>query len=87
MKAVRQFVVIRNNTATVDQNQHLLVRFPNLGGGGGERRHSPRERAVGFHNLADLDRRQSNIGPEYRPRDSEEDHNPNQWQRGHVDRR
>ena len=31
VKATRQTVVVTNNPATVDQNQHLLVRFPNLG--------------------------------------------------------
>ena len=31
VKATRQTVVVTNNPATVDQNQQLLVRFPNLG--------------------------------------------------------
>lgn len=31
VKGVRQSVVITNNPSTVDQNQQLLVRFPNLG--------------------------------------------------------
>ena len=31
VKGVRQSVVITNNTSTIDQNQQLLVRFPNLG--------------------------------------------------------
>ena len=31
VKAVRQSVVVTNNPATIDQNQQLLVRFPNLG--------------------------------------------------------
>ena len=31
VKAKRQTVVVTNNPATVDQNQQLLVRFPNLG--------------------------------------------------------
>ena len=30
-KGVRQSVVITNNPSTIDQNQQLLVRFPNLG--------------------------------------------------------
>ena len=30
MKGVRQSVVITNNPSTIDQNQQLLVRFPNL---------------------------------------------------------
>jgi len=30
-KGVRQTVVVTNNPSTIDQNQHLLVRFPNLG--------------------------------------------------------
>ena len=30
-KGVRQSVVITNNPSTIDQKQHLLVRFPNLG--------------------------------------------------------
>ena len=29
--AVRQSVVVTNNPATIDQNQQLLVRFPNMG--------------------------------------------------------
>ena len=29
-KGVRQSVVITNNPSTIDQNQQLLVRFPNL---------------------------------------------------------
>ena len=31
VKGVRQSVVITNNPSTIDQNQPLLVRFPNLG--------------------------------------------------------
>ena len=31
VKAVRQSVVVTNNPAAIDQNQQLLVRFPNLG--------------------------------------------------------
>ena len=31
VKAVRQSVVVTNNPSTIDQNQQLLVRFPNLG--------------------------------------------------------
>ena len=31
VKAIRQSVVITNNPSTIDQNQQLLVRFPNLG--------------------------------------------------------
>ena len=31
IKRVRQSVVITNNPSTIDQNQQLLVRFPNLG--------------------------------------------------------
>ena len=31
VKGVRQSVVIKNNPSTIDQNQQLLVRFPNLG--------------------------------------------------------
>ena len=31
MKAIRQSVLITNNPSTIDQNQQLLVRFPNLG--------------------------------------------------------
>ena len=31
IKGVRQSVVITNNPSTIDQNQQLLVRFPNLG--------------------------------------------------------
>lgn len=31
VKGVRQTVVITNNPSTIDQNQQLLVRFPNLG--------------------------------------------------------
>ena len=31
IKATRQTVVVTNNPSTVDQNQQLLVRFPNLG--------------------------------------------------------
>ena len=31
VKCVRQSVVITNNPSTIDQNQQLLVRFPNLG--------------------------------------------------------
>ena len=31
VKAVRQSVVITNNPSTIDQNQQLLARFPNLG--------------------------------------------------------
>ena len=30
VKGIRQSVVITNNPSTVDQNQHLLVWFPNL---------------------------------------------------------
>jgi hypothetical protein len=30
VKGVRQSVVITNNPSTIDQNQQLLVRFPNL---------------------------------------------------------
>ena len=30
VKGVRQSVVITNNPSSIDQNQHLLVRFPNL---------------------------------------------------------
>ena len=30
-KGVRQSVVVTNNPSTIDQNQQLLVRFPNLG--------------------------------------------------------
>ena len=31
MKGIRQSVVVTNNPSTIDQNQQLLVRFPNLG--------------------------------------------------------
>ena len=31
VKGIRQSVVVTNNPSTVDQNQQLLVRFPNLG--------------------------------------------------------
>ena len=31
VKGVRQYVVITNNPSSIDQNQQLLVRFPNLG--------------------------------------------------------
>ena len=31
VKGVRQFVVITYNPSSIDQNQQLLVRFPNLG--------------------------------------------------------
>ena len=31
VKAVRQSVVVTNNPSSIDQNQQLLVRFPNLG--------------------------------------------------------
>ena len=31
IKGVRQSVVVTNNPSTIDQNQQLLVRFPNLG--------------------------------------------------------
>ena len=31
VKGVRQSVVVTNNPSTIDQNQQLLVRFPNLG--------------------------------------------------------
>ena len=31
VKGIRQSVVITNNPSTIDQNQQLLVRFPNLG--------------------------------------------------------
>ena len=31
VKEVRQSVVVTNNPSTIDQNQQLLVRFPNLG--------------------------------------------------------
>ena len=31
VKGMRQSVVITNNPSTIDQNQQLLVRFPNLG--------------------------------------------------------
>lgn len=31
VKGIRQTVVITNNPSTIDQNQQLLVRFPNLG--------------------------------------------------------
>ena len=31
VKGVRQSVVITNNPSSIDQNQQLLVRFPNLG--------------------------------------------------------
>ena len=30
-KGIRQSIVITNNPSTIDQNQQLLVRFPNLG--------------------------------------------------------
>ena len=30
VKGIRQSVVITNNPSTIDQNQQLLVRFPNL---------------------------------------------------------
>ena len=30
IKGIRQSVVITNNPSTIDQNQQLLVRFPNL---------------------------------------------------------
>ena len=30
VKRIRQSVVITNNPSTIDQNQQLLVRFPNL---------------------------------------------------------
>ena len=32
VKGVRQSVAVTNNPSTIDQNQQLLVRFPNLGG-------------------------------------------------------
>ena len=31
VKGVRQSVVITHNPSTIDQNQQLLIRFPNLG--------------------------------------------------------
>ena len=31
IKAIRQSVTVTNNPSTIDQNQQLLVRFPNLG--------------------------------------------------------
>ena len=31
VKGVRQSVVVTNNPSTIDQNQQLLIRFPNLG--------------------------------------------------------
>ena len=31
VKGIRQGVVVTNNPSTIDQNQQLLVRFPNLG--------------------------------------------------------
>jgi hypothetical protein len=31
IKGIRQTVVVTNNPSTIDQNQQLLVRFPNLG--------------------------------------------------------
>ena len=31
VKGVRQSVVVTNNPSTIDANQQLLVRFPNLG--------------------------------------------------------
>ena len=31
VRGIRQSVVITNNPSTIDQNQQLLVRFPNLG--------------------------------------------------------
>ena len=31
VKGSRQSVIITNNPSTIDQNQQLLVRFPNLG--------------------------------------------------------
>ena len=31
VKGIHQSVVITNNPSTIDQNQQLLVRFPNLG--------------------------------------------------------
>ena len=31
VKGIRQSVVVTNNPSTIDQNQQLLVRFPNLG--------------------------------------------------------
>ena len=30
MKGIRQSVVVTNNPSTIDQNQQILVRFPNL---------------------------------------------------------
>ena len=30
VKGIRQSVVITNNPSTIDQNQQLLIRFPNL---------------------------------------------------------
>ena len=30
IKEIRQSIVITNNSSTIDQNQQLLVRFPNL---------------------------------------------------------
>ena len=31
VKGIRQSVVVTNNPSTIDQNQQLLVRFPNVG--------------------------------------------------------
>jgi len=31
VKAIRQSVVVTNNPSTIDQNQQLIIRFPNLG--------------------------------------------------------
>ena len=31
VKGIRQSVVVTNNPSTIDENQHLLVRFINLG--------------------------------------------------------
>ena len=31
IKGIRQSVVVTNNPSTIDQNQQLIVRFPNLG--------------------------------------------------------
>ena len=66
-KGVRQSVVVTNNP--IDQNQQLLVWFPNLGA---HNVIAPQDRAVGFHSLADIDRRQPNSGPERWPRNREE---------------
>ena len=77
IKGMRQSVVVTNNPSTIDQNQQLLVRFPNLGA------HDvivPGTARLALHNLPDLHRRQPNGGPEPRPCCGKEEHAQDQRQ-------